>query len=102
MDGRLKSEGVLCLPKPRVPIFGRRALRNVLTQQAERVDRKERIRNPNKIFVGKSLELWFVVKQRRSKKNIQRAFGEVICGGGWSMVQGRVYWWPVVRIALKM
>jgi hypothetical protein len=68
VDGRLKSEGVLCLPKPRVRIFGRRALRNVLTQQAERVDRKERIRNPNKIFVGKSLELWFVVKQRRSKK----------------------------------
>lgn len=102
VDSRLKSEGVLCLPKPRVPTFGRRVLRNSLTQQAEHVDRKGRIRNPNRIFVGKSLELWFVVKQRRSKKNIKRALGEVICGGGRSMVQDRVYWWPVVRIALKM
>jgi hypothetical protein len=63
VDGRLKSEGVLYLPKPRVPTFCRTALRNILTQQAEHVDRKGRIRTPNRILVGKSFELWFVVKQ---------------------------------------
>jgi len=62
VNGRLKSEGVLCLPKPRVPTFCRTALLNILTQQAEHVDRKGRIRNPNRILVGKTLELWFVVK----------------------------------------
>jgi len=49
--------------KPLVPTFGRSALRNILTQKAEHVDREGRIRNPNRILLGKSLELWFVVKQ---------------------------------------
>jgi len=53
VDSRLKIEWVLCLPKPRVPTFGRTALRNILTQEAEHVDRKGRIRNPNRILVGK-------------------------------------------------
>lgn len=63
VDSRLKSEGVLSLPKPRVPTFGRTALRNILTQQVEHMDRKGRIRNPNRILVGRLLELWVVVKQ---------------------------------------
>jgi hypothetical protein len=63
VDSRLKGEGVLCLPKLRAPTFGRTILRNVLTQQAEHVDRKGRIRNTKRIWIGKSLELWFVVKQ---------------------------------------
>jgi hypothetical protein len=63
VDSRLKGEGVLCLPKPRAPTFGRTTLRNILTQQSEHVDRKGRIRNTNRIWIGKSLELWFVIKQ---------------------------------------
>jgi len=63
VDSRLKSEGVVCLLKLRVLTFGRTALRNILTQQFQHVDRKGRIKNLNRILVGKSLELWFAVKQ---------------------------------------